>query len=57
MQKQFGKESSLLQGSDRIILSLIIVNFVRMKGGVVANEFVSGLFVPVGLVLAMFKIC
>jgi hypothetical protein len=28
-----------------------------MEGGVVANGFVSGVFVTVGLVLAMFKIC
>lgn len=57
MQKQFGTETFLLQGGDRIILSLIIVSFVRMEGGVMANGFVSALFVPVGLVLAMFKIC
>jgi hypothetical protein len=52
MQKQFGIEISLLQGGDRIVrvLSLIMVSFVRMKGRVVANGFVSGLFVRVGLV-------
>jgi hypothetical protein len=33
-----------------------MVSFVRMKEGVVANGFVSGLFVIVVLELAMFKI-
>jgi hypothetical protein len=55
MQTQSGIETSLLQGGDSIILIQIIVsceNGVRL-----VNGFVSGLFVNVGLVLAMFKIC
>jgi len=56
MQTQFGVEISLLQDGDKIILSLIIVSCEDGGEGGVANGFISGLFVTVGLVLAMFKI-